>query len=85
MPIEYKMDVIQALKNAGYNTNKIRKEKLFSESTLTAFRSKKLVSLDNIARVCELLNCRVEDVIVYVPSGGISSAEKDSSSENPGT
>ncbi len=84
MPIEYKIKVLDALKNSGYNTNRIRKEKLFSESTLQAFRHNKLVSLDNIARICELLNCNVEDVIVYRPEGAISSSEEYQSSGNPG-
>ncbi len=84
MPIEYKIKVLDALKNSGYNTNRIRKEKLFSESTLQAFRHNKVVSLENIARICELLNCNVEDVIVYRPEGAISSTEEDHSSGNPG-
>ena len=28
MPIKYKIDIMAALKDAGYNTNKIRSEKL---------------------------------------------------------
>lgn len=71
MPIKYKMDVLQSLKNAGYNTNRIRKEKLFSESTLQAFRENELVALKNIAKICELLDCNVEDVIYYEKDAGV--------------
>ena len=34
MPIIYKTDILMALKEAGYNTNRIRKEKLLSEGVL---------------------------------------------------
>ena len=65
MPIVYKFDVLSALKQAGYNTNRIRKEKLFSESTLQKFREKKIVSTENIAKLCELLNLQPGDIIKY--------------------
>lgn len=65
MPIKYKLDVLSALKAKGYSTYKIRKEKILSESTIQAFRRGDLVSLDNIARVCELLNCQPGDILEY--------------------
>ena len=34
MPIQYKIDVIAALKEAGYNTTRIRKEKIMGEAML---------------------------------------------------
>lgn len=66
MPIKYKIDVIAALKEAGYNTNKIRKEKLLSESVLQYLRSGKKVSLDAIEKICKLLKCQPGDIIEYV-------------------
>ena len=44
MPIRYKFDVLEALKEAGYSTYKIRKEKILSESTVQAFRRGELVA-----------------------------------------
>ena len=38
MPMEYKVDVIAALKEAGFNTNKIRKEKIMGEAMLQKIR-----------------------------------------------
>ncbi len=66
MPIKYKIDVMAALKEAGYNTNRIRKEKLLSESTLQRLRNKELVSGDNLGRLCKLLKCQPGDIIEYV-------------------
>ena len=34
MPVVYKIDILAALKDAGYNTNRLRKEKLLSEGQL---------------------------------------------------
>ena len=43
MPVTYKIDIIAALKSAGYNTNTIRKEKLLSEGTLQSLRECKYI------------------------------------------
>ena len=41
MPLVYKIDVLSTLKEAGYNTNKIRTEGLLSQSTLQKLREGK--------------------------------------------
>lgn len=66
MPVTYKIDVIAALKSAGYNTNTIRKEKLLSEGTLQSLREGKYISMDAISKICKLLNCQPGDIIEYV-------------------
>ncbi len=66
MPIKYKLDILAALKDAGYNTNRLRKEKLLSEGVIQSLRENKYISLQNIANICELLNCQPADLIEYV-------------------
>ena len=66
MPIVYKIDILAALKEAGYNTTRLRKEKLLSESTIQKFRQKLPVSWENIATLCRLLNCQPGDIMEYV-------------------
>ena len=66
MPIVYKIDVVEALKAAGYTTYKIRKEKLVPESTLTKLREGKLVALETIESVCKMLHCKPADILDYV-------------------
>lgn len=66
MPIVYKINVLAALKEKGYTTTKIRQEKIMSESTLQKFRNNEMVSVDNISRLCEILNCQPGDIIEYV-------------------
>ena len=67
MPVIYKVDILPALKAAGYNTNKLRKEKLLGESVIHQLRHGELVSWANISRICELLNCQPGDILQHVP------------------
>ncbi len=67
MAIKYKIDVIEALKNAGYSTYRIRKEKIFGEKTVQDFRNEKVVlSSECIEKLCQLLNLQIGDIIEYV-------------------
>ena len=63
MPIHYKIDILQALKAAGYNTSILRKEKLMGEATIQKLRKGELVSWANINTICQLLNCQPGDII----------------------
>lgn len=65
MSMRYKIDVIEALKNVGYTSYKIRKEKILSESTMQKFRNKEPVSWENIGTLCKLLRCQPGDILEY--------------------
>ena len=65
MPIVYKIEVLPTLKKAGYNTTRLRREKLLSESTLQKFREAKPVSWENLETLCTLLSCQPGDIIEY--------------------
>lgn len=69
MSIKYRFDVLQSLKNAGYNTSRIRKEKLLAESTLQKLRSDEMVAISNIETICRLLNCQPGDILKYEEEG----------------
>lgn len=66
MTIVYKTNILSALKEKGYNTTKLRKEKLLAESTIQQLREGKLVSWANIDRICTLLGCQVGDILEHV-------------------
>ena len=76
MPVRYKIDVLTALKNAGYSTYKLRREKLLGESVIQQIRNGVLVSWPNVGRLCQLLNCQPGDLIEYID-------DPAASSENP--
>ncbi len=66
MPMTYKIDVIAKLKEAGYNTSTIRKEKIMGESMLQKIRSGQMVSWAVLEVLCELLDCQPGDIVEYV-------------------
>ena len=65
MPLKYKMDVLESLKAAGYNTTRIRREGLFSQSTLQKLRTGGQLSWSNIEMICKLLDCQPGDLLEY--------------------
>lgn len=65
MPLHYIIDVLDALKQNGYSTYRIRKEKLLGESTLQKLRQGLPVSWENIETLCGLLHCQPGDIIRY--------------------
>lgn len=65
MPIVYKIDVLAALKARGYSTYRLRKDKLLAEATIQTIRSGGLVSWDNMARICTMLDCQPGDILVH--------------------
>ena len=69
MPLQYKIDVLAALKEKGYNTNRIRTGGLLSQSTLQKFSNNQGVSWENLETLCALLECQPADLMEYVREG----------------
>lgn len=69
MPVKYRIDVLAALKDAGYTTYKMRQEKLLGESVLQQLRKGELVSWANISRLCSMLEIQPGDLLEFVPDG----------------
>lgn len=65
--LRYKADILQLLKDVGYSTYKIRKEKIFTESQLQNIRDNKLLTQDALNKLCKLLNCQPGDILEYIP------------------
>lgn len=66
MPIKYDK-LMMLLKEKGYTTYKIRKEKIIGQGTLTALKNG-TGGLDSktIAKLCKLLHCQPGDIMEYV-------------------
>ena len=75
MPIVYKIDILAALKEKGYSTYRLRKEKILAEATLQTIRSGGLVSWENISRICAMLDCQPGDILEYVPEDRTANKE----------
>lgn len=64
--LRYKFDVLAELKNRGYTSYRIRKEKIFAESTLQKFRTGQVISADNLDNLCRCLECQPGDILEYI-------------------
>ena len=61
MSIVYSCDILEKLKEKGFTSYRIRKEKLLSESALQKLREGKLLSWNELERVCAMLDCQPGD------------------------
>lgn len=64
--IRYKLDILAALKEKGYNTNRLRKERLLAEGVIQSLREGKYIALQNVDKICALLDCQPADLLEYV-------------------
>lgn len=58
-------DILKKLKESGYSSARLRKEKLLSESVISRLRHNQSISIDTLDIICELTDLSVEDLIEY--------------------
>ena len=63
MKLCYKIDVLSALKSAGFSSYRLRLDKIFGEAVIQKFRRSEGVGWDNIETLCNLLSCQPADII----------------------
>lgn len=61
----YKINVIKALKEAGYNSTKILKENVISQSAMQKIRKGEMIGIKTLEQLCELLDMQPGDIIGY--------------------
>ena len=64
--LRYKIDILEELKEKGYSSYKLRKDKLMGEAQIQKIRSGELVSKETLNSICKLLNCQPGDILEYV-------------------
>lgn len=69
MPIKYKIDIIEALKEKGFTSYRIRMEKIIGERQMQQIRNGEVVSIACLTKLCELLDCQPGDILEYIPEG----------------
>lgn len=62
----YKIDVLDTLKESGYNSTRILKENLISQSAVQKIRKNEMVGIKTIEKLCELLDMQPGNIIKYV-------------------
>ena len=65
--IQYSIDVLAALKEAGYSQTKLQQKKLLASSTLTKLRRQQPISWSNMEIICDLLRCQPSDFLEWTP------------------
>lgn len=73
--LEFKIDVVQALKDKGYTTYKIQKEKTFARNTYESIRNGIVPSAKALDTLCRLLNKQPGSIIRWVPDPEEEGAE----------
>ena len=63
----FKIDVFEAMKNSGYNTTRIRRERIVSENALMSIRNGKVPGIHSLDAICNILNCDIGDLIEHIP------------------
>ena len=63
MKYNYKINILEALKEKGYSTYYIRQHKLLSESTLQRLRNNQTVSIVTLTTIANLLDMNIRDII----------------------
>lgn len=65
--LEYKIDVINELSRVGINTTTAKQSGIFAQATMKKFKDKDTnISLDNLNRLCCVLEMQPRDIIKYV-------------------
>lgn len=67
MPICYRIDVLSSLREIGIRPIDLRKNKLLAEGVIQYLREGKQLSFSNLSKVCKLLECSVDELLIYVP------------------
>ncbi len=62
----YKFDVLENLKESGYNTTRLRKEKLLGENAIQSLRRGEMVGIIALEKICKLLDMQPGNIIKYV-------------------
>lgn len=66
--ITYKVNILEELGKRGYTCNRMRKEKILSESTMQNIRKGKNITTETINTICIILRCQPSDIIQVEPT-----------------
>ena len=76
MSFRYKVNIMDKLKEKGYSSTRLRREKLLGESYMSQIRRGDMISWAALDMVCTLLECQPGDLIEH-----INSAREDKTTE----
>ena len=78
MSFQYKVNVMDKLKEKGYSSTRLRKEKLLGESYMSQLRRGDMVSWAALDTICTLLDCQLGDLIYHEKDTGVDKTAEGS-------
>lgn len=73
----YKFDVLETLKESGYSTTKLRKEKLLGENAIQSLRRGEMVGIIALEKICKLLDMQPGNIIKYIEDDEIKNIKNN--------
>lgn len=64
------VDLLQLLKDNGWSTYRLRKEKIISNGTIARIRNGQSLSTETIGTICMLCHCQPGDLMHYEEEKG---------------
>lgn len=61
--IFYKKDIVGLLREIGYDTKKIKQTGVISQSTITAIKNNRSITISSLDRICTILKRQPGDLI----------------------
>jgi putative transcriptional regulator len=68
--LRFKKDVMAELRGKGYTANKMRNERIFGGATMNKMRHRQIVSMNELNRLCGLLEQQPGELIEYISKEG---------------
>ena len=68
---ENKAVVFELLKNNGYSTYKLRKEKILGEAIIQKIRQDDSIEWETLDKICGLAQCSLDDIVEYIVISGL--------------
>ena len=66
--IKYQINVMEALAERGYTANRLRREKILSESTMQNIRRQKNITTETLNIICVILRMQRSDIFLVDPT-----------------
>lgn len=64
--LTYKINVIETLKENGYNSTRILKENIISQSAMQKIRKGEMIGIKTLEQLCKLLDMQPGNIIKYI-------------------
>ena len=64
--LTYKIDVLETLKESGYNTTRLRKDQIIGESAIQSLRKGEMVGIKTLEKICDILDMQPGNIIKNV-------------------